>query len=349
MPELREVFEMTTKQVEPDVDTWREQEDRQRRASRNRKIGALAVTAAIGIVAAVIVIRIAGDTDRTQPAVAPTPTEAVVPEVDFAVDLDTGAIGPLPPAIVGEADETGDYAVSPDGTKIAYSGPDQDGTSQIFVANLDGTEVRQLTHDVQAIGPAWSPDGMKIAYSGLGDGTVLNIVVVDLATGETSQITFEDADAVGPRFSPDGSSIVYDTARPLHQWGVRIVPATGGKSTLLVGGGGLGEAGDGTLSPDGSLLAFGFSEESQANGTDIWISNADGSDPRPLVQGAPEYLLDPNWSPDGTRIAYFNDDTREVFVVDVSTGTTTLVAEGARPEWLDDDTLIVELTSGLPG
>jgi hypothetical protein len=26
MPELREVFQMTTKQIEPDVDAWREQE-----------------------------------------------------------------------------------------------------------------------------------------------------------------------------------------------------------------------------------------------------------------------------------------------------------------------------------
>ena len=33
MSELREVFEMTTKQMEPDVDSWRQQEDRQRKAN----------------------------------------------------------------------------------------------------------------------------------------------------------------------------------------------------------------------------------------------------------------------------------------------------------------------------
>jgi hypothetical protein len=37
--ELREVFEMVTKQAEPDVDAWRDQERRQRRKSRNRKLG----------------------------------------------------------------------------------------------------------------------------------------------------------------------------------------------------------------------------------------------------------------------------------------------------------------------
>jgi len=305
----------------------------------------------LGIAAAVFAIRLAGnegDRPPVTPGTPPPSTDAAVPDSDYAIDLDTGVMTPLPASIVGEADETGDYAVSPDGTQIAYSGHGEGGISQIFVANLDGTNPRQVTHDLQAIGPAWSPDGTKVAYSGRGSETsVLNIFVLDLTTGETTQVTFEDADAVGAAYSPDGSSIVYNTARPLHQWGVRIVPATGGESRLLVGAGGAGEAGDGTLSPDGSLLAFGYSEQSQGNGTDIWISNADGSDPRPLVRGAPGYLLDPNWSPDGTRIAYFDDDFREVYVVDVATGTTTLVAEGAVPSWLDDHTLIVEKSSGL--
>jgi TolB protein len=272
----------------------------------------------------------------------------VVPDVDYVVDLDTGAMTPLPAAIVGGTNDANDFAVSPDGSRLAYSRPADDGTTQVFVANFDGTEIQQITNAAEAIGPDWSPDGTRLAYSARAEATdFLNIVVLDLATGETTQVTFEEADAVGARFSPDGSSIVYDVARPLRQWGVRIVPATGGRSTLLVGAGGPGEAGDGSLSPNGSVLAFGWSEGSQGDGTDIGIANADGSDPRTLVPGAPGYLLDPNWSPDGTRIAYFDDGFREVYVVDVATGTTTLVAEGAVPAWIDDHTLIVELDSGL--
>jgi hypothetical protein len=38
MPELKEVYEMTTKQVEPDVDPWREQEKRARRTARGRSV-----------------------------------------------------------------------------------------------------------------------------------------------------------------------------------------------------------------------------------------------------------------------------------------------------------------------
>jgi hypothetical protein len=74
MSELREVFEMVTKQAEPDVDAWRDQERRQRRKSRNRKLGALAVAAAIGIVAVVVVIRAADVGTGTQPGGQPTDT-----------------------------------------------------------------------------------------------------------------------------------------------------------------------------------------------------------------------------------------------------------------------------------
>ena len=67
MSELREVFEMVTKQTDPDVDAWKDQERRQRRRSRNRRLSALALAAAIGIVALVVVIR-AGDEEAGEGA-----------------------------------------------------------------------------------------------------------------------------------------------------------------------------------------------------------------------------------------------------------------------------------------
>ena len=69
MPDLREVFEMTTKQMgEPDVDSWREQEKRQRNANRNKKVGAFALAAAIVLVAVVWIVGTRGGQDTTTPA-----------------------------------------------------------------------------------------------------------------------------------------------------------------------------------------------------------------------------------------------------------------------------------------
>ena len=68
MPELREVFEMTTKQMgEPDLDSWHEQEKRQRNASRNKKLGAFAVAAAL-VIAGVMVGISALRSEDVQPA-----------------------------------------------------------------------------------------------------------------------------------------------------------------------------------------------------------------------------------------------------------------------------------------
>jgi Tol biopolymer transport system component len=346
MPELKEVFEMVTKQTEPDLDAWTQQEQHQRRANRNKRLGALAVAAAIGLVAVVVVIRAADDETGTAPAnlPSPTPPASALPETDYLIDLNTGEMTPLPESIA--ANGLSDwYAVSPDGTRVAYTSRDEAGTTQVFIASLVGTDVQQVTHDPRgAEVPDWSPDGEAIAYQGSEDGDVNNIFVLDLATGETSQVTHEQPNselgAVGPQFSPDGTSIICTVDRGLG-WGVRIVPVTGGRSILLVGGQGTEveavQAGEGTLRPHGSALAVGCFGRLEG----ICIAHAQGTNLRALVSGPS--LSGPKWSPDGTRIAYYNGDTKEVFVVDVATGETTLVAEGTSPECLDDHSLIVEI------
>jgi hypothetical protein len=74
MPELREVFEMVTKQTEPDVDAWREQERRHRASGRNRKLATWALVATLGAAAIVTIVVIrAGQHDRgATPAARPT-------------------------------------------------------------------------------------------------------------------------------------------------------------------------------------------------------------------------------------------------------------------------------------
>ena len=78
MPDLREVFELTTKQMgEPDVDSWREQEKRQRHASRNKKVGAIAVAAVLAGAGVVLGISTLGG-DSAQPT-TPDPSRRPPP------------------------------------------------------------------------------------------------------------------------------------------------------------------------------------------------------------------------------------------------------------------------------
>ncbi len=60
-----------------------------------------------------------------------------------------------------------DPAVSPDGTKIAFVG-NRDGTSNLGIVNIDGTDVRYLTNNnngTQYYTPRWSEDGNRLLFS----------------------------------------------------------------------------------------------------------------------------------------------------------------------------------------
>ena len=61
---------------------------------------------------------------------------------------------------------------------------------------------------------------------------------------------------------------------------------------------------------------------------DVWIMNADGSDPVNLTQG--RHCASPTWSPDGTKIAYISHTlgNGEIWVMD---------ADGSNPQQVTDD------------
>lgn len=68
MPDVREVYEMVTKQKAPEPGALERQQKRQVRTARNRKFGAIAVAAAIGLVAAVLIlVTIPGGESATTP------------------------------------------------------------------------------------------------------------------------------------------------------------------------------------------------------------------------------------------------------------------------------------------
>jgi Tol biopolymer transport system component len=335
--------------------------ERRDRKRLNQRITAGVVGIAV-FAAAIWIVTSVGAFDRTQtpavpggvtgPAVTgPTGDIGAVPKTDFLLDLNTGEMTPLPESIVGTEDLTAGYAVSPDGSEVAYYGRAEKGSTQVFVANLDGTHVRQITHNAVArliwSTPEWSPDGTKIAYVGHRTGDVTGRgFVIDLASGVTTQVTSDTEKVGGIQFSPDGSSILY-TASDLPngdgRQAIRIVPVTGGEASTLVSGDrtwdGWGEdlPIEARLSPDGSLLSYLC-----GNSPDVWdlcVANADGSGARVLASGE---IMNASWSPDGTRIAYWVFHAVDVRVVDVATGVASYVTEGALPVWLDDHTLIVE-------
>jgi Tol biopolymer transport system component len=342
MPELREVFEMTTKQIEPDVDAWREQEKHQRRSSRNKRIGAFAVAAAFGLAAVVLVLsnRTDPNPNSNRPAVEPSPTPLLDISIPSFLDLRTGETTLLPESVLGGSL----YFVSPDRTQFVYSYCCS-SPNPIFVANVDGTGVRRITPDgVDGFGARWSPDGSMLVYQRRDGATfeIGNLVVVDVATGETTQITDLGPENYGwwflsPSFSPDGETVIFHRPRGPDdnentRWDLWSVPVTGGQSTVVVR-----NASMGVYSPDGRTLAYLDSPRGYWSSPRLVVADADGSDPRVLAEG--DRIEFPRWSPDGTSIAYTDGDA--IHVVDVSTGENSSVARYGVVDWFDDDTLVV--------
>jgi dipeptidyl aminopeptidase/acylaminoacyl peptidase len=360
------------------------------RKRRSQRIAAGVVGIAV-FVAAVWIVTTGGPFDPTQTPGAPGPTgpdepTTTVPtvsppittapyytpdarsEVDYVIDLRSGEMTPLPEAITGTFGENAEprfalsrYAASSDGSLLAFVGTGEEGTPQIFIAGSDGTGVRQVTHDpTRAMSPAWSPDGSLIAYVGYGDGTgVPNVFVLDVATGEATQITDGEVDgavdgAWDPTFTPNGSSLVYSGGSNQVPE-LRTVPVDGGESTLLIGPGeGIDDAGNGSISPDGSLVTFlggGFPTSGEVGhcGPCRLVANADGT-ARRVIDG---WMATPAgiWSPDSSRIVTMDiarayrdlppTSPNFILVVDVTTEAATIVANGRAAIWLDDHTLLV--------
>ncbi len=92
--------------------------------------------------------------------------------------------------------------------------------------------------------------------------------------------------------SPDDSTLVFELLGDIY-----TLPATGGEATALLSG--MAFESQPTYSPDGSMIAFISDRDGAEN---LWIANADGSDPRKLSAEAQGLFTSPEWSADGQYV-----------------------------------------------
>ena len=107
-------------------------------------------------------------------------------------------------------------AVSPDGTRVAYTVTTYDvadnrGNADIWVAPVAGGEPRRLTtHQASDSSPAWSPDGTRLAFVSRRDpDTQPQIYVIDVGGGEARRVTDMPLGAGSVTWLPDGRGLVF--------------------------------------------------------------------------------------------------------------------------------------------
>ena len=192
-----------------------------------------------------------------------------------------------------------DPAWSPDGTKIAFASGRDEVKMDIWVADADGSDPRNLTPltDTTESGeagtePAWSPDGTKIAYSYQGDVWVMRAS----SGGGKRNLTHDPAlpaAGISPAWSPDGKTIAY--IREGDIW--LMSPSGKNKRQITFTTGGLGTEKSPEWSPDGLRMIYERSGQ-------IWTMNRDGSDQRAIAAGPDQGGSNPAWSPEGDWVVF---------------------------------------------
>ena len=319
-------------------------------ARRRAVFALLALTLLITALAGLIVGASAPEQSRARPlrALFIAPADAYPRHVHLA-DLQTGVATPLTDTAHGVED----FAPSPDGTQIAYTQNNDDGTADIWVAEVESGRARPLTRCVRALcmAPAWHPDGTRIAYqrqefSAMPDDAAraTRAWVVDVNTAQ-SALLFADAQLLGadPLWSPDGRRVaVYDA----RAGGIRVHDLLDGSTVLLSS-----EPGEtGLFAPDGERLVYPVLVRG-ALGQEFYahLMLADLSARTEVsLSGEPDAPVDDGfaaWSPDGTRLVvarrYLDDRYtagKQLYTLDVATGEAApLLVDAAythaAPQW----------------
>ncbi|MDX1674773.1 MAG: hypothetical protein R3314_08270, partial [Longimicrobiales bacterium] len=113
-----------------------------------------------------------------------------------------------------------------------------------------------------------------------------------LGPSKTLAFTTSEGTWMNLDVSPDGETIVFDLLGDLY-----AVPTGGGQATRLTHG----QAFDfqPRYSPDGRTIAFTTDRDGAQN---IWLMDADGSNPRQVTREGSREVNSPAWSPDGENL-----------------------------------------------
>ena len=202
------------------------------------------------------------------------------------------------------------WAWSTAGATLAASesGPE----SQLFTidpSSGDRTTLAIPDGDVTAL--AWSPDGSGVAYA-VG-GPTPGVYLVHLEGGDSTVLTNDVGEVDDIAWSPDGTRLVLDDFLNDRNR-IIVIRADGSDPQALVDQGAPQGPGAPAWSPDGTKIAYvttpGSAGAHQGHFSfEVWVMGSDGSNPIRLHQSAC-CIGDwdgPIWSPDGTRVAFFDD------------------------------------------
>jgi dipeptidyl aminopeptidase/acylaminoacyl peptidase len=151
-----------------------------------------------------------------------------------------------------------EFAIAPDGARIAYVAMDGSGRSdrsgvvvgppppsRLWVVEVAGGRTTALTPaSIDAASPAWSPDNRTLAFVGrptasANDRLLSDLYLIDVPGGAPRRLTENEGPDTGPAWSPDGRFLAYVGHTRVQSSAVHnelsIVARTGGPPRSITG------------------------------------------------------------------------------------------------------------------
>jgi hypothetical protein len=245
--------------------------------------------------------------------------------------------GTDPAALPGQpSDSNTDPATSPDGTQIAFTSTPSGGTGDIWVIDLTGSNLTQLTTDTGNDGaPAWSADGDTIAFQSDRSGN-MDIWLMHPDGSSETRLTTNAASDSQPAWFPATRRIAFQSNRSGNA-DIWTVPAAGGAAKRIT----TSSAPDTqpSVSPNGATIAF---TSRRSNNTDVYTAPAGGGAATRVTTNA---AVDnqPAFSTDGRYLSFTSDrsGTAQVWRVPRPSGPSVQLTTGTDPagasDWLPYD------------
>ena len=244
-----------------------------------------------------------------------------------------------------------DPRISPDGKAVAYvyttvNQKKNSRESSIWVVAADGSAAaRRLTAEgVNSNSPRWSPDGKTLAFlssrnlePGTSETHKPEVYLLPVAAGgEAVALTKLQNGVHSFSWSPDNNRIV-------------CVSATGRSDAI--------PAGDRRSDVRHyTHIRYNFNDTGWFDDKrrHLWVVTVPGGEAKQITDGQDWEDLDPQWSPDGTRIAFVSDRTgraydqsqnTDVWVIPASGGALVKISdhpyEDEQPRWSPDGSRIL--------
>ncbi len=188
--------------------------------------------------------------------------------------------------------------------QIAFAS-DRRGIPQIFLVNMDGTGLKQITDMPDgACQPDWSPDGLRLVFispcAKYNESFPLaSMFVVDADGSNLTPLPNIPGGDYDPAWSPNGNEIAFTSLRSSGRPKIFLLNLINETVKLLT------EEGAGNMqpswSPNGKEIVFVTNRRGPRQ---VWFMDADGSNQRLFSRSMDLVNSNPDWSPDGNVILF---------------------------------------------